>query len=295
MLMRCSRFRDRVSFRFLGIRYGPKPPRFGYSSTFTTSGSYSALSYGADCLQLPGVGSEDCLFLNIFTPYLPDTSHPTNTDKLKPVLLYIHGGGFISGTGSDPEYDGGNMASRGDVVVVTINYRLGPFGFLPLNDTIANGNYGLADQITALNWVRANIVAFGGDRTRITIAGQSAGAASVHALLGSPEAVGNYSAAMPMSNVGGVGVLSLYSSFPSIAEGSILLAGPVLAATGCAGATSQIDCLRSADAQVILGAGGAILPSVTPLPSYIVSRYDTNIGIGHLSKTANISLLVSLI
>lgn len=261
--MHYSSFRDRASFRFLGVRYAPKPPRFGYSTTFNASGSYSALSYGADCVQLPGIGSEDCLFLNIFTTYLPDTSQPINAGKLKPVLLYIHGGGFVSGTGSDPEYDGGNMASRADVVVVTINYRLGAFGFLPLNDTVANGNYGISDQISALDWVRANIAAFGGDQSRVTIAGQSAGAASVHALLGSPEAVGKYSAAMPMSNIGGVGVLSLYSSFPSIAEGSILLADPVLAATRCSSAISQLNCLRSADAQVILESGGAILPCVS--------------------------------
>lgn len=254
-----------MSFRFLGVRYAPKPLRFGYSTPLTSNDSQSALSYGAECLQLPGVGSEDCLFLNIFTPYLPDTSHPIDVQKLRSVMLYIHGGAFISGSGADSEYDGGNMASRGDIVVVTINYRLGPFGFLPLNDTIANGNYGLADQVTALDWVKANIAAFGGDQNRITIAGQSAGAASVHALLGSPPAVGKYAAAMPMSNVGGVGIFSLYNTFPSIGEGSIIVAAPVLAATGCVSATSQIDCLRTADAQVVLGAGGAIMPFVSPI------------------------------
>lgn len=256
-------FRDRLSFRFLGVRYAPKPIRFGYSTPFTSSQLQSALTYGSECLQLPGVGSEDCLFLNIFTPYLPDTSKPINVQKLKAVMLYIHGGGFIGGSGSDPEYDGGNMASRGDIVVVTINYRLGPFGFLPLNNSTARGNYGLADQVTALDWVRANIAAFGGDANRITIAGQSAGAISVHALLGSPQAVGKYIAAMPMSNLGGIGPLGTYASFPSIEEGSAIVTTPVLSATNCSNAMSQVDCLREADGQVVLQAGGSILPLVS--------------------------------
>lgn len=113
-------YRDKLSFRFLGIRYGSYPERFTYSSPLSASGETSALEFGSVCRQRTAlVGSEDCLFLNIYTPFLPASTG----EKLKPVMLYIHGGAFLSGSGSDPVFDGGNLASRGDVVVVTINYR----------------------------------------------------------------------------------------------------------------------------------------------------------------------------
>jgi carboxylesterase type B len=179
-------------------------------------------------------------------------------------MLFIHGGGFVGGTGANTQYDGGNLASRGEIVVVTINYRLGPFGFLALNDTVTNGNYGIADQIVALDWVRANIAAFGGDLNRITIAGQSAGAISVRALLGSPQAVGKYAAALPISIVGGIGLYSQFNSYHSIAEGSIVVADPILRATNCTGAISQLDCLRKADAQTVSEASGTTFPFVPP-------------------------------
>jgi len=113
-------YRDKLSFRFLGIRYGSYPERFTYSSPLSTSGETSALEFGSVCRQRTALlGSEDCLYLNIYTPFLPASTF----EKLKPVMLYIHGGAFPSGSGSDPVFDGGNLASRGDVVVVTINYR----------------------------------------------------------------------------------------------------------------------------------------------------------------------------
>lgn len=89
------------------------------------------------------------------------------------------------------------MASRGDIVVVTINYRLSTLGFLAVPGTSIKGNYGIADQVTALEWVQANIAAFGGDPDKVTIGGQSAGASSVRVLLGSPKAIGKFSAAIP--------------------------------------------------------------------------------------------------
>jgi hypothetical protein len=113
-------YRDKLSFRFLGIRYGSYPERFTYSSPVSPSGEISALQFGSVCRQRTALlGSEDCLFLNIYTPFLPASTG----GKLKPVMLYIHGGAYLSGSGSDPVFDGGNLASRGDVVVVTINYR----------------------------------------------------------------------------------------------------------------------------------------------------------------------------
>src|SRR5690606_30156832 len=128
--------------------------------------------------------SEDCLYLNVWTPNLsPDT-------KL-PVLVYFFGGGFIAGDGSEFRYDGESMAQRG-IVSVTLNYRLGIFGFFAHPELSAesphgaSGNYGLLDQSRALHWVRENIAAFGGDPDRITIAGESAGSASSSAQMASP-------------------------------------------------------------------------------------------------------------
>jgi hypothetical protein len=145
-------YRDRAGFRFLGVRYAEQPERFTYSQVFNKPGSQSAISYGSTCIQAFNLGgTEDCLFLNIFTTYLPQINVQPVASQLKPVMFYIHGGGLMLGSGSQSELDGGNLASRGDVVVITINYRLGAFGFLALNDGSTNGNFGLSDQITALD------------------------------------------------------------------------------------------------------------------------------------------------
>ena len=119
-------WRDKLSFRFLGIKYGSFPQRFTYSYPTSLTGNVSALDFGSICASRDGRfgpvrGSEDCLFLNIYTPYLPTTK--ISKKSLRPVMLWIHGGAFVGGSGSDPVFDGGNLASRGDVVVVTINYR----------------------------------------------------------------------------------------------------------------------------------------------------------------------------
>ncbi len=128
--------------------------------------------------------SEDCLYLNVWTP------SKTFNDKL-PVLVYFYGGGYIAGDGSEPRYDGESMGRRG-IVAITVNYRLGVFGFFSYPGLTkesphhSSGNYGLLDQAAALKWVRQNIAAFGGDPKRITIAGESAGSFSVSALMASP-------------------------------------------------------------------------------------------------------------
>ncbi|KAL8420055.1 hypothetical protein RB594_002999 [Gaeumannomyces avenae] len=242
-------FRDRLSFRFLGIRYAPQPVRFGHSTPFEgNGGAAKALDFGPKCLQLDDTGGEDCLFLNIWTPFLPHNASVAAKRGLRPVMFWIHGGAFISGSGSDTTFDGGNVASRGDVVVVNINYRVGSLGFLALNDGATNGNYGLADQINALNWVVKNIRSFGGDPSRITIFGQSAGAASVRALMASPKAVGKFAAAIPMSNLGGLYYGATYSNYYTIAEQVDVAAKPILDVTGCVSAASQVDCLRNVPA-----------------------------------------------
>jgi para-nitrobenzyl esterase len=146
-----------------------------------------------------GKVSEDCLFLNIWTP-------ARGVAERLPVLVWIHGGAFSSGSASVPNYDGQALAALG-VIVVSLNYRLGVFGFLSDSQLAAepgqsgSGDYGLLDQIAALRWIRANIAAFGGDSGRITVAGQSAGAISIMALLRSPLAHGLFARAIIQSGI----------------------------------------------------------------------------------------------
>jgi para-nitrobenzyl esterase len=171
----------------------PQPPA-------TWKGVRDATHFGASCMQHPSrmipatAMSEDCLYLNIWTSNL----HP---DVPAPVLVYIHGGAFMAGAGSQPSYDGAALASRG-AVLVTLNYRLGVFGFLAHPDITAasphhaNGKYGLLDQIAALRWVRDNIAAFGGNPRNVTVFGESAGATSIGYLMVSPLAAGLFDRAI---------------------------------------------------------------------------------------------------
>jgi hypothetical protein len=147
-------YRNQKSFRFLGIPYANTPQRFVYSSLYSPKGqTIQATNYGAQCAQ-SGSGSEDCLFVNIQTPYLPKQG---SKDGLRPVMFWIHGGGFTGGTGADSASDGGNLASREDIVVVNINYRLSTLGVLAVPGTNVTGNYGIGDQITALEVRISNI------------------------------------------------------------------------------------------------------------------------------------------
>lgn len=159
-------------------------------------GVRNADKFGAHCMQRLGgdywfrsdAMSEDCLYLNVWTPA------KSGREKL-PVLVYIFGGGFAQGDGSEPRYDGESMARKG-IVAVSINYRLGIFGFFSHPELTkesahhASGNYGLLDQVAALRWVQKNIAAFGGDPRHVTIAGESAGSISVSALMASPLSKG---------------------------------------------------------------------------------------------------------
>ena len=161
-----------------------------------------ATTYGPDCMQnpLPGIQpgsrpmSEDCLTLNVWMP------KPTKGAKL-PVMVWIHGGGFVGGSGTLPETDGAALARR-DVVVVSFNYRLGRFGFFAHPALGQDGNWGLMDQIAALKWVQRNIASFGGDPAKVTIFGESAGGESVSRLMASPAAKGLFARAIVASGGG---------------------------------------------------------------------------------------------
>ena len=187
----------------------PQPPE-------TWSGTREALAVGNICVQLaneldapdasPGtaVGSEDCLYLNVHAPYFAPGEVPRG-DARQPVMVWIHGGGNTIGSGGF--YDGGNLAARQDVVVVTVNYRLGPFGWFrhaalragTPSEAERSGNFGTLDLIAALEWVRENAPAFGGDPGNVTIFGESAGGTNVMTMLLSPRARGLFHRAILQS------------------------------------------------------------------------------------------------
>ncbi|KAJ5740457.1 hypothetical protein N7493_000329 [Penicillium malachiteum] len=280
-------FRDRLSFRFLGIRYAPEAERWKYSQLYEGTGdNVSALDYGSICAQ-SSTGTEDCFFLNVWTPYLPKPASQKK-ENLKPVMFWIHGGAFTSGEGSDPTFDGGNLASRGDVVVVTTNYRLGNLGFLALDDGTTNGNYGIADQITALEWVRQNIQDFGGDPDRVTIFGQSAGAGSVRALLASPKTRGLFAGAIMESNLGGLGYGTTYSKYYTIAEEMEVAGNAILEETNCTSANSRIDCLRQIPAYTMTNLEASARYLVVD-GEYLQS---SELGLTNPETTANVPLLM---
>jgi len=190
---------------FKGIPYAAPPVgdlRFREPQPVVAwQGVRKAQAFGPRAMQLPiysdmkfrsdGV-SEDCLYLNVWAPA---------TGSRLPVLVYFYGGGFSAGDGSEYRYDGESMARRG-IVAVTVNYRLGIFGFFAHPDLTkesphhSSGNYGLLDQHAALEWVQQNIAAFGGDPARVTIAGESAGSISVCAQMASPLSKGLFAGAI---------------------------------------------------------------------------------------------------
>ena len=239
-------------------------------------GTRSATAYGSRCPQLPstngaGAENEDCLYLNVFRP-----AGERRGAKL-PVLFWIHGGGFQNGSGD--QHDGALLARTNHIVVVSINYRLGVFGFLALPSLdgeapgTSSGNYGLLDQQAALRWTRANIGAFGGDPGRVAVAGESAGGFAVCALLASPQARGLFDAAVIQS-----GSCTSQTLAGAEADGAAFAA-----AAGCPDAATAADCLRAKPAGALLGvapapaaaatAGGAALP-VAPADAVASGRFN---------------------
>ena len=235
---------------FRGIRYAAPPVeerRFLPplpSSPWT--GTYDATAFPNRAMQPDmavlgepvGATSEDCLFLNIVTPAAEGAG--------RPVLFWIHGGGFVNGSAN--EYDGSVLAARGDVVVVTVNYRLGLFGFLDLSafgDAFAgSASNGLRDQVLALEWVRDNIADYGGDPDNVTIFGESAGGHSVHALLAAPSADGLYHKAIAHSPG------TANQPPPDVAT-------PLVDALGCR-PDQLVEKLRAMSADELLGVQGTV-------------------------------------
>lgn len=156
---------------------------------------FDATKDGNVCVQFDvgsnaAVGDEDCLSLNVYAPKIDK--------KKRAVMVYLHGGAFIMGGGAS-YFFGPNYLLESDVVLVTLNYRLGPFGFLATDDKAAPGNMGLRDQIMALQWVKKNIEKFGGDANKITVFGEDSGAASLTILTMSPLANGLFHSAIALS------------------------------------------------------------------------------------------------
>ncbi|GAG16719.1 unnamed protein product, partial [marine sediment metagenome] len=202
----------------------PRPPE-------PWEGVREALVSGPPCVQVNGIlgvdpsaadldegeaaGSEDCLGLNVFAPAFPPGEVPVAGERL-PVMVWIHGGGNT--VGSAAIYDGGTLAQKHRVIVVTTNYRLGALGWFShaaiapagTNPDDASGNYGTLDQIRALEWVRENIASFGGDPNRVTVFGESAGGRNVLSLVASPRASGLFHRAISQS--GGTRTSSLSSA-----------------------------------------------------------------------------------
>jgi para-nitrobenzyl esterase len=226
------------------------------------SGVRKAAAFGSDCMQLPGPGdaapiatrpSEDCLKLNVWRP-----AEEGRREGL-PVLVWIHGGAFVHGGSSSPVYDGSNFARQG-IVFISFNYRLGRFGFFahPALTAAAEGalgNYGYLDQIAALEWVRRNARAFGGDPGRVTVMGEGAGGAAILDMLASGSAAGLFHRAAVMSGGGR----------------TTLLGGLPLRGNPSEGSSAESAGMRFAKGAGIPGTGRAALEALRALPAEAVT------------------------
>ena len=262
--------------QFLGVRYAAPPVgalRWQAPQPVQPwSGVRDATSYGHRCPQLasgngPREDTEDCLFLNVFAPAdRPGRAAAQDgAGRGLPVLVMIHGGGLLNGAGD--QHDGSLIVRTDHIIVVSLNYRLGVFGFLDVpglgtSALTANGNFGLLDQEAALRWVHRNIARFGGNPGQVTIAGESAGGWSVCALMTSPLARGLFR-----------GAISESGSCPSQTPAQAQSAGLAFAAqAGCTDAATAASCLRNTPESALLTASASYSAQFTsggpdlPLP-----------------------------
>jgi len=257
---------------YLGIPYAAPPVgtlRWMPPQAFGRwKGVFQATQFGNTCPQMNTmgavVGDEDCLFLNVYTPRGKNRVKPTR----RPVMVWIHGGGLTKGAGSD--FDPTPLVEGGDVIVVTINYRLGMLGFFAQEALDSEGhlagNYGFMDQQFALGWVQRNIAAFGGDPSRVTIFGESAGGLSVYSQLASPLAAGLFQHAIAQSGAHAgfapdyrVEILPIATA--ETTGNAFVESGAALAdAVGCPDQTAA--CLRAVDPETLVMTPKAISPTI---------------------------------
>lgn len=260
---------DNYSYYFKGIPFAAPPVgslRFRDPQPVPSwTGVKPATQFSPGCIQqcilprpeftCPSQTSEDCLYLNVFTP-------TTNSSASLPVMAWIHGGAFLAGSGGTTLYEASQLAQREQMVVVTSNYRLGVFGAL-YNGQDITGNFMLKDQRVVLQWIQANIRAFGGNPQRVTIAGQSAGAISVGCHLTSPLSHGYFQAAIMSSNPFGI-MMSTMDLMKWLHNSLATTVGCVNKSGG-----STLSCMQSLDVNVLLNA--SLNARYVPLPNYALA------------------------
>ncbi|XP_072039265.1 acetylcholinesterase-like [Amphiura filiformis] len=264
---------DRELDVYEGVPFAEPPVRFEHPvKKMTWDGTYNATYVRPSCYQdslfsrADGLEvSEDCLYLNMYVPH-----GITNAA----VMVWIHGGAFSSGSGSQDDYNGEVLSAVGDVIHISINYRVATFGYLTTGDSILPGNYGMMDQVEALKWVQANIHAFGGDTNKVTVFGESAGSASVSYLLLSKLTTGLFKQAIMESGT----ALSPWA-FQETSQGREI-AFKIGAELGCTVTdTTQLrQCLRDATTKELYDAGvvsGFI--SAPCIDDYFLEDYPLNL------------------
>ncbi len=252
---------------FLGIPFGAQQRFMRSSPASSWEGILHATQSGPPCLQLASGGSEDCLFLNVF--------RPSNVSSVSRTVVWIHGGGYFAG--DTAHYDGRQIALQG-AIVVGIQYRLGPLGFLP-----QAANLGSYDQLLALQWVRDNSVAFGGNASRVTIAGESAGGGSVFTLAASPLTAGLFDAAAMLSP----GSSQVFKCSTLYSYGNT-----VMAACNC----STLSCLSTAPVECIMeGFVAASKNNILPFTPCIDGELVTGTLASRLSSMPPIPMMIGTV
>ncbi|XP_075529768.1 acetylcholinesterase-like [Dermacentor variabilis] len=252
------------------LRFRPPQPKAPWEGTLDATAGSTACPQ----VRFPGIGmeglddTEDCLHLNVWVPELAG-----NNRSSRPVLIWIHGGGFTLGSANQANYSGAVLTAFADVLVVSMNYRLSILGFLNANSPDAPGNVGLLDQVMALKWVQRNIESFGGDPQQVTLFGESAGSWCVHAHIMSPMSEGLFKRALLMS-----GTMYSIDVWDTVHE-SMVKGDKVAGIVGCSegGAINLfsnpenvISCLRNKSIEeLVVAAAESVAPKVMPFfPTY---------------------------